>query len=559
MEWDDLKNVDDVLYPTYRDACYARGLLQDDKEYIDGILEASLWGMATIYLELLDIQRKNICLSYIECMLGSNNRSLKDIHNMPYRDQEYTMDGYNRLIYDETSYNKDQLREQHVKLYGSLTTEQKGIYSTGMDAVDNNKGGMFFVYGYDGTGKTYLYKTMSAVLRFKGDIVLNVVSGSIAALLLIGGRTTHSRFAIPINVVEDSMCHIAADSDIADLIRKENLIIWDEAPMINRHCYEAFDRALRDICRTDPSVASDKVFGGKVVLFGGDFRQIIPVITNGGRQDVVNATINSSYPLQEKVEQMSADVARGHGGDGGSDDRPPPYQAPTGCGGCLGNRGTRHETPNLRLQETHKGRLHTRQETRNLGLKAITDKNGPVPIRFEFGDRETLMPLGEHAAHWANYLGELVRELPLYYPSWRQMPPERKAGVVEKIGAPTPRVVCLSPKMSIMALFEGQQLGDTFPGVGDWILPGRGTVIPPSPPCTHSSDVAMLKKREKTLTKQVNMFMKIFRSDDKFSQMLTQLESHPEYGGGSGSGGCEDDDPVDDEDGGEDGEDEDDS
>nr|GFC48489.1 hypothetical protein [Tanacetum cinerariifolium] len=26
-------------------------------------------------------------------------------------------------------------------------------------------------------------------------------------------------------------------------------------------------------------------------------------------------------------------------------------------------------------------------------------------------------------------------------------------------------------------------------------------------------------------------------SDEKFSQMLTQLESQPEYGGGSGSGG----------------------
>nr|GFC33740.1 hypothetical protein [Tanacetum cinerariifolium] len=77
--------------------------------------------------------------------------------------------------------------------------------------------------------------------------------------------------------------------------------------------------------------------------------------------------------------------------------------------------------------------MHTRQETRNLGLKAITNKNGPVPIRFEFGDRETLMPLGDHAVHWANYLGELVRELPLHYPFWRQMPPERKTRVVAKI------------------------------------------------------------------------------------------------------------------------------
>nr|GFB80262.1 hypothetical protein [Tanacetum cinerariifolium] len=55
------------------------------------------------------------------------------------------------------------------------------------------------------------------------------------------------------------------------------------------------------------------------------------------------------------------------------------------------------------------GRLHTRQETQNLGLKAITDKSGLVPIRFEVDDRETLMPLGDHAAHWANYLGELTQ------------------------------------------------------------------------------------------------------------------------------------------------------
>ncbi|GJT73068.1 hypothetical protein Tco_1032354 [Tanacetum coccineum] len=44
------------------------------------------------------------------------------------------------------------------------------------------------------------------------------------------------------------------------------------------------------------------------------------------------------------------------------------------------------------------------------------------------------MPLGDHATHWANYLGELVKELPMHYPSWRQVPAEKKAGVLAKIG-----------------------------------------------------------------------------------------------------------------------------
>nr|GFB41417.1 hypothetical protein [Tanacetum cinerariifolium] len=129
---------------------------------------------------------------------------------------------------------------------------------------------------------------------------------------------------------------------------------------------------------------------------------------------------------------MSVDVARGHGGDGGGDDRPPPYQVPTGCEGYIGNRRKETRKPNLGGRRA--GRLHTRHETQNLWLKAITDKSGPVLVRFEVDDRETLMPLGDHAAHWATYLGELVRELPLHYPSWCQMPPERKAGVVAKIG-----------------------------------------------------------------------------------------------------------------------------
>ncbi|GJZ04112.1 hypothetical protein Tco_0537387 [Tanacetum coccineum] len=383
------------------------------------------------------------------------------------------------------------------------------------------------------------------------------------------------------------------------------------------------------------------------------------VLADSDDEDLVNLDIDNG------VNVMSADVARGHDGDGGG-------------------KGTRK--PNL--GDRRAGRMHTRQETQNLMLKAITDKNGPVPIKFKFGDRDNLMPLDDHAVHWSNYLKELVRELPLHYPSWHQMPSERKAGVVAKIGTQFDlgphmefdrwpqiyegiqqhlqkiyngkkvalkerywvpdsdiafwndpknharatrnkqnrakrKVVCRQGSRSIAALRDMhkessatreypsliytfflthtvngvflnpedkalyeemlrlQGLGSNtetgvpytedeimaivcwskqrghIPGVGR-VFPEQGTVIPPPPPCTHSSDVVKLKKRENVLTHHVNMFMKLFRSDDKFSQMLTQLESQPEIGGGSGSGERGDDEQGDDEDDGEDGEDKDD-
>ncbi|GJT25915.1 hypothetical protein Tco_0895852, partial [Tanacetum coccineum] len=134
------------------------------------------------------------------------------------------------------------------------------------------------------------------------------------------------------------------------------------------------------------------------------------------------------------VDVMSADVARGHGSDDGSDDRPPTHHIPTGCEGCFVNRGKGTRKPNLGGRKA--GRLHTRQETQNLGLKKITDDKGSVLIRFEWDDKKTMMPLGDHASHWSNYLGELIREMPLYYPSWQKVLAERKAAIVTRLGLP---------------------------------------------------------------------------------------------------------------------------
>src|SRR5438045_1073915 len=78
-------------------------------------------------------------------------------------------------------------------------------------------------------------------------IALTVASSGIAAILLDGGRTSHSRFRIPIDITSESICSISAQSDIAKLIRMTKLIIWDEAPAQHRHCFEAVNRTLRDI------------------------------------------------------------------------------------------------------------------------------------------------------------------------------------------------------------------------------------------------------------------------------------------------------------------------
>nr|GEZ58424.1 hypothetical protein [Tanacetum cinerariifolium] len=133
------------------------------------------------------------------------------------------------------------------------------------------------------------------------------------------------------------------------------------------------------------------------------------------------------------VHLMSADVARSHGE---GEDRPPLHHVPSGCMGCFANRGKGKRKPNL--GGTAAGRLNTRDKTQNLSLKEITDTKGPVPIQFELRNKQTVMPLGDHAAHWSSYIGEVIRGVPLYYLSWLKVPKERKAALITDIGVSYP-------------------------------------------------------------------------------------------------------------------------
>ncbi|XP_073222325.1 uncharacterized protein [Cicer arietinum] len=133
-------------------------------------------------------------------------------------------------------------------------------------------------------------RSMSTTFRSKGDIVLTTVSSGIAALVSLGGRTAHSRFSIPLEVDEYSICSTTQNFPLA------------------------MDNAFRDVIRDHKGKKLDIPFGGKVVVFTRDFRQILFVIPKATKQDVVHAIINSSYHwIFCEVVTLHADMRLLHG------------------------------------------------------------------------------------------------------------------------------------------------------------------------------------------------------------------------------------------------------
>ncbi|XP_016193045.1 uncharacterized protein LOC107633973 [Arachis ipaensis] len=157
----------------------------------------------------------------IDKILHSYGKTLKDYPLMPLATE---VDSYlltERVIREELNFNRDDLKKNTSDMLAIATPEQKYAFDKIVTAV--------------GTGKIFLWNLMSAEIHSKGDVVLNIASsGSPQAMLLL----------------------------------KAKLIIWDEAPMVSRYCYEALDKFLGDIMRFSPTYNKDFPFGGKVVVLG---------------------------------------------------------------------------------------------------------------------------------------------------------------------------------------------------------------------------------------------------------------------------------------------------
>jgi hypothetical protein len=237
---------------------------------------------------------EQMVLRDIRDMLQSMGKNITSYGLPDLVEDDGSNDGEYREVMEERQITAD---KEHLDLISSLNSEQLNGFNDIMNHVMNQKSRIFFVDGPGGTGKTYLYKALLAKVRSMGLIAIATATSGIAASIMPGGRTAHSRFKIPIKLKDNSMCSFTKQSGTAELLKQASLIIWDEVAMTKRQAVETLDRSLQDI------MDCPLPFGGKVVVFGGDFRQVLPVVTRGTRAQITDATLLRSY-LWEKTRKI---------------------------------------------------------------------------------------------------------------------------------------------------------------------------------------------------------------------------------------------------------------
>jgi len=317
----DLRTHNHVQYETFTEAANAMGLLDSDEEW-----ELTLTEAFSFMTRGIDM-RKLFCVILSQCRPSNPGSLWNKFKDDLSRDILYEYKTKNNL--PDLTFN-DMIYQQALKMIDDILNDfgQKLCDFNGIPALDHNlaeecgasrimaqeknydveqlyymlilldqtkKHRVFFIDGPGGTGKSFLNTQVLNYIRSKSKIALAVASSGIAALLLPGGRTAHSRLKIPIKLTATSTLNLPLQSVHADLIKKAEIILWDEAPMTHRHAYEALDRSLRDVMKTTDPALEQVPFGGKLICFGGDFRQILPVVKKGVQCDTVNASLNKSY------------------------------------------------------------------------------------------------------------------------------------------------------------------------------------------------------------------------------------------------------------------------
>ncbi|UYV81456.1 hypothetical protein LAZ67_20001240 [Cordylochernes scorpioides] len=330
--FENLKTFNGIHYQSFKEAAQARSLFEDDKVWDNTLHEAAgekmprqlreLFAHICILAvphnipDLFSKYKKLLCEDFARLHEGHTSDCqyctdcvLRDIQNI------FTANGKSCRDFDlpvppdvsdfsVSTYNaeaeKNKADEMRKKI--DQNAKQKLAFEAIMSTIDDNSlpQRLFFLDGPGGSGKTFLYKTLLSTIRGNNGIALPVASTGIAANLLEGGRTYHSQFKLPVPLLDTSTSSMRMTSDDAKQIREANVIIYDEATMAPKDALRCINNLLKEIMQ------NEKPLGGKTIVFGGDFRQTLPVVSHGTQAAIVESSIKF-HPLWKKFNILKLD------------------------------------------------------------------------------------------------------------------------------------------------------------------------------------------------------------------------------------------------------------
>jgi hypothetical protein len=188
-----------------------------------------------------------------------------------------------REIFEETSIDTNL---EDVGLPSLLNEEQRAAYDEIMSKVDTEQVVYSLSTDQAAQERLFLYRALLGTVRSQNKIVVATATSGVAASIMPSGRTAHSCFKIPLTLDDKCGCGFTKQCGTAKLLQQASLIIWDEAFMTKRQAMEVLDYSMRDIMD-----CKDLPFGGKTVVFGGDFRQVLLVVRKGSRAQIVGDSL----------------------------------------------------------------------------------------------------------------------------------------------------------------------------------------------------------------------------------------------------------------------------
>ncbi|XP_076029107.1 ATP-dependent DNA helicase Pif1-like [Oratosquilla oratoria] len=332
----EVKYFDGTQYNTFKEACLARGLLENDDHLRFCIQESiisklpcqvrSLFGLILVYCNpsnpvgLYEEFKSQMSLDILNQMTENQNEEIDNIEivysellhrlesiineigDKSLRDvglPEPMFDQFNGQINSDPN-TVDETTNFIERNEIMLNVDQREVYDKIIDCLNGlNNTKLKFLDAPGGTGKTFLLNLILAKNKVINGKSISVASSGIASTLLDEGKTVHSMFKLPFSssISDEFTTSIRKNSKLWNYIKNCDLIIWDEAAMSHRNMLEAVNKTFKEIKN------SNDPFGNVTVLLAGDFRQILPVVPRGTKADEIDASIKSSqlWNLFEKL------------------------------------------------------------------------------------------------------------------------------------------------------------------------------------------------------------------------------------------------------------------